>query len=363
MIAQPVHNSRIVVVEDDEALQRHVAVALRRSFTDLEVQGTKDPEEALHLLEDERSRLLITDAQTRKLDGIAVATSARKRRPGLPVIVMSNPPCNAQRLKNLGSAAWLEKPPKLERLVGLVERMLAVPMGFTGEITIDGLPDLVQLLSMAHSTGGLHIEHGDQRGCIWFEEGAIVDAVLDDEHGAQSFHKLVRWEGGVFALDRKDRARTHTIELPPMQLLLESMCLMDQDRAGVVTTGGSAPGEPANNNSNHRQDQQLKSPFNGHNQQRANSPSYIRLKGLESNGHTPKFSTTERASTPQQQAAESFQRGLDFAQSKQYGEALREWEAATRLDPDNRVYQVNLRRLREVQHRSQPPRGTDGHEE
>jgi CheY-like chemotaxis protein len=362
MIAQPVQSSRIVLVEDDEALERHVVVALRRSFTDLEVHGTKDPVEALHLLEDERCRLLITDAQTRKLDGIAVATTARKRRPGLPVIVMSNPPCNAQRMKSLGSAAWLEKPPKIERLVGLVERMLSVPSGFTGEITIDGLPDLVQLLSMAHSSGALHIEHGDQRGCIWFEEGAIVDAVLDDQHGAESFHKLVRWEGGVFALDRKDRAPRHTIELPPMQLLLESMCLMDQERAGVVTRPGAPPPKPANNNSKHRSEK-TKSESNGHNRVRVSSPSYIRLKGVQANGRSAQFATTESSTTPQQTAAESFQRGLDLAQSKQYAEALKEWEAALRLDPDNRVYQVNLRRLRDVQQRSQTPRGTDGHQE
>jgi CheY-like chemotaxis protein len=352
MIAQQVKHPRIVLVEDDEALQRHVAVALRRSFSDLDISGTKDAAEALHWAEDERCCLLITDAQTRQLDGIAIATNARKRRPTLPVIVMSNPPCNVDDVTSLVDVAWLEKPPRIDRLVVLVERMLSLPVGFTGKLTVDGLPDLVQLLHMMHATGALEVEHKSEHGRIWFERGAIVDSSLGELQGKASFHQILRWEGGRFSMDRQGRANQRTIQLPTMQLLLESMCQLDQDRAGGTVVRPQAAA--------------LKSSHANRTIHRSSSPSHIRLKTVDGEQRPeppPPAGYTVASFTPQQQAAERFQRGLELAQAKQYSEAMAEWEAACQLDPEQRVYQVNLKRLREVQLRSQPPRGTDGDQE
>jgi len=50
--------------------------------------------------------------------------------------------------------------------------------------------------------------------------------------------------------------------------------------------------------------------------------------------------------TPEQRAADAFERGLQLVKERKHLDALREWEQATTLDPANRLYQVNLRRLR-----------------
>jgi serine/threonine-protein kinase len=46
-------------------------------------------------------------------------------------------------------------------------------------------------------------------------------------------------------------------------------------------------------------------------------------------------------------ASRHFDRGLALVAAKNYDEALQEWEAACALEPGNRTYQVNLKRLRE----------------
>jgi hypothetical protein len=53
---------------------------------------------------------------------------------------------------------------------------------------------------------------------------------------------------------------------------------------------------------------------------------------------------------------------MELALHKQYDAALREWERAASLDPANRTYQVNLRRLHEVKRRSSPLGETHGDE-
>jgi CheY-like chemotaxis protein len=301
MFAQPIQSRRVVLVEDDEALQKHVGSALHRSFCDLDVRGAKDAPEALRLLEDERSCMLITDAQHHHLDGMALAASARKFRPSLPVIMMSSAPeLHAAPGLPLSAAAWLEKPPEVDRLVGLVEHMLAIPVGFSGALSIDGLAELVQLLSMANISGALHVEHGEERGTLWFDQGAIVDAALNDSRGSAGFHRMLKWQGGIFALDRQACSEQRTIHVPTMQLLLEGLQCLDEAATGL---------------------------------------------------------------TSQQHAAESFQRGMELAVHKQYGAAFREWEQATALDPSNRTYQVNLRRLEDVRRRNAAMGGAHGDEE
>jgi hypothetical protein len=45
-------------------------------------------------------------------------------------------------------------------------------------------------------------------------------------------------------------------------------------------------------------------------------------------------------------AARCFDRGLELVEGKQYAQALIEWERACALEPHNRTYQGNLKRLR-----------------
>jgi serine/threonine protein kinase len=61
------------------------------------------------------------------------------------------------------------------------------------------------------------------------------------------------------------------------------------------------------------------------------------------------------------EATRCFDRGLAFLHDKDYRLALPQWERACQLDPDNRVYQSNLRRLRAQMHEriAGPPRADE----
>ena len=408
MLAQSLQQRRIVLVEDDHAIERNVAPALLHSFSDVELCSTQDPAEALRLLDDDRTRLLIADVQASVLDVLALLSAARQRRPNLPMIAIGSEADEALRTqaRALGAAAWVDKPPKVERLIGLVERLMLVPAGFSGEFAVDALTELVQLLCAAATSGVLRIDHGEERGSISFERGAIVDAEIGGVHGVPAFQRMLKWTGGVFGLDRQARAKQRSIQVPTMQLLLEAVRLLDEEhaspekrirgsevrlravgsssppplppearvvrpksappiRAGVprppaptgiapVLRGGATsdrpevvrlsvpmpPPEPAGH------------PTNGHSNGNSGS-----------NGNGRDRALSERWATPEQRAAESFERGMQLAQDKRYDEALGEWETAAALVPDNRTYQFNLRRLRELAERRRDERGLNGDQE
>jgi len=82
---------------------------------------------------------------------------------------------------------------------------------------------------------------------------------------------------------------------------------------------------------------------------------------------TPPPPARERRRPQNEDAARCFDRGLLFVADRKYDLALEQWERARELDPDNRLYQANLRRLRaQVAGRDRPPntqRRLDEHKE
>lgn len=281
----------IVLVEDDEALQRQLAGALERALPDVEVQPTPDADEALRLVRDGRSRLLITEAQSAYVDGLTLAAVARRNRPTLPVIFLGGPHLNGARARiaALGSSHLVDKPPHLERFIGLVSRLVDPPPGFRGEVATTDLMELVQLVVMTTPSGALHLATPQGRGTVWLDRGAIVHAEGAGERGVHAFRRMLRWSGGDFKVDPKATAPERSITFTTTQLLLESARILDEEN-----------GRP-------REDHR----------------------------------SGERA-------VEHFERGLEAVQGKRYVDALPEWERAVALEPDNRMYHHNLARLRNL---------------
>jgi CheY-like chemotaxis protein len=289
----------VVLVEDDENLERELSAALERALPAVEVQRTPDADVALRLVRDERTRLLITEAHSPCVDGLTLAACARKARPTLPLIFLGGAELGEakSRIGALGAAHLIEKPPYLAGLIGLVTRVLEAPHGFRGELLSRDLLELVQLVALAAPTGALHLTAPEGRGTMWLDAGMIVHARVDAEQGAEAFRRMMRWASGEFTLDLEAVAPARTISLTTTQLLLDSARLLDEAAVNTQSACHRLPCE--------------------------SGPVLI-----------------------VRSAAEHFERGLDAVQHKRYAVALAEWERASALEPDNRIYQHNLRRLR-----------------
>jgi DNA-binding response OmpR family regulator len=295
---------RVVLVEDDEVLQRRLAGAITRYLPDVDVEGAPDAPSALRLLDGGSGRLLLTEVRTRTVDGLTLVTEVRRHYPDLPVIVLGATRAGdvwRDRMAGLNATALVEKPPQLDRLVALVGKMMEPQEGFAGEVVLEELPDLVQMLALSHSSGALSIQHGDLRGQIWFEKGNIVHAEAAGRVGIDAFQLMLEWQRGAFVMDRNVRTGERSIAMPAQQLLLECARRFDEEFT---------------------------------------PPPRMFLDAEV-------FRTRrDEWTTPEQRAAQAFERGLELVKERKHVDALREWEQATSLDPANRIYQVNLRRLR-----------------
>ena len=102
---------------------------------------------------------------------------------------------------------------------------------------------------------------------------------------------MLHWTGGGFSVDPSAVAPVKTITFTTTQLLLECTRILDEEASGPIAL-----------------------------------PRAIERK--------------------EERAAEHFDRGLEAVHDKHYQDALREWELAVASEPENRLYQHNLRRLR-----------------
>ncbi len=116
---------RVLLVEDELLIRLLAAEVLHDEG--FEVIEAADGTQAVRLIDGpDGFDLLLTDVQMPgPIDGIEVAIRARKRHPGIPVVVVSAQPINARRLDGLGPRkTFVSKPYELPALVATLWSML-----------------------------------------------------------------------------------------------------------------------------------------------------------------------------------------------------------------------------------------------
>ena len=224
---------RILLVDDEEALVWSLASRLAKARPDYLVETAHDGETALAKLHARNPDLLVADVRMPGMSGIELIVEARKSLPALPAIMITafKTP-EALHLARSAATSFLEKPFVFEHLLRLLDAALTGPVsGFSGAISVQTLPDVVQLYLLSHTVGALRIRHAGEEGEIWFREGAIVHAALSSgEEGEAALYDIMVWSGGDFSMRMGATPPRVSITANPTELLIESFRLLDERR-------------------------------------------------------------------------------------------------------------------------------------
>lgn len=223
---------RIVLVDDEEVLAWSLSTRLMRARPQWTVATAESGEAALSLLREAPVDLLVADVRMPGMSGIDLILTARNEIPRLPVVVMTafRTP-DVQRIVNAPFTGFLEKPFEFDRLLELVDEALRPePVGFSGAISVQTLPDVVQLYILSSATGMLGVLHGSDDGRIWFDRGAIVHATAGGLRGDDAFYEIMMWSGGEFRMRAGARTPERTISSDWQGLLMESCRRLDEKR-------------------------------------------------------------------------------------------------------------------------------------
>ena len=241
-----VDSRRIVLVDDEEALAWSLGSRLAKARSADRIETANDGESALVRIRQSHVDLLIADVRMPGMSGIDLVLTARGIYPELPVIVMTA--FKSADITRLGAGpftALLEKPFEFDRLRELVEEALAPQpqvVGFSGAISVQTLPDIVQLYVLSSSTGCLSVRHKTGEGKLHFSQGAILHAVTPKNRGEEAFYEIMMWSGGEFSMRASVPVPERSVHRNWQELLMESVRRIDEARRGSLAPRSTGTG-------------------------------------------------------------------------------------------------------------------------
>jgi len=232
----------LLIVDDEAELVSSLRRGIAHSLKHVSVDGRTDPEDALRLVREQRFDLLITDVRMPRLNGLELLLAARRQWPALPFIVMTGFPADfpRQSAEGHGLVSYIEKPFELPSIVSMIDGVLRkqVDGGFSGDVILESIPDLVQLFSLSNLTGALRIRNAGDTGVVWFDRGAVVHATTTQRQGAEAFYAILGWDSGDFDMERGAVSPTLSIHESPTALVIEGMRRLDEAQRASARSGG-----------------------------------------------------------------------------------------------------------------------------
>jgi response regulator RpfG family c-di-GMP phosphodiesterase len=207
------------------------------------VKTARSAEQALKVLGEGETDLVVGEIDLGGSDGLALVAEARKQPWGkdLPWVIYTrrNERAVAQKAFDLGVLDYVTKPASADLLVAKLKALLdqrasASPRkarGVSGSLREMGLPDMVQVLFHGRKTGKLEIRAPQGSGEIHFAEGNVVDARWRETRAEPAFYAMLKLTDGDFALDPSFRPGERVIHQSAEALLLEGMRRMDEGLA------------------------------------------------------------------------------------------------------------------------------------
>jgi two-component system OmpR family response regulator len=140
---------RILIVEDDPAVQRLLAAAMSGAGYAVDVAG--DGEDACHLGATESYDAIILDLGLPKLDGLSILERWRKEGVTAPVLILTARDSWTEKVKGLRSGAddYVVKPFQMEEVIARVEALIRRAKGVAsavvtiGPLTLDTAQNMV----------------------------------------------------------------------------------------------------------------------------------------------------------------------------------------------------------------------------
>ena len=230
------------MVDDDpdllEVYRDTIAGLPSRPDVDVATSGAR----ALAMLEKNEYRLLVSDLNMPKMDGLQLLSVVRRKWPELRTVVLTSIADEQfrSRVYALGVDLYWGKPNSDQEMAQFLECMESLlgrefEGGFRG-VQSKSLVDLVQLECISQGSTVLRITNGPFTGRIWVNTGEVIDSETEELRGEAAFQRILRWKAGNFEFLPAEPHRPRTIFKPYNALLLETAQAIDEINNSSDTT-------------------------------------------------------------------------------------------------------------------------------
>lgn len=237
---------RILMVDDETDYLTLLKLKLVNEGFD--VTTADNAEDALAAMKKDPPDLVVADVLMPGTDGIAMFRRMREANApwgDTPLIFLSGKDESQTKVDalHLGAEDFLVKPVDLKELAARIRNVIRRDVkwrkeasrtpqaaGVVGDLKNLGITDIVQTLHLGLKTACVRVTGKGGEGKIWFENGRIRHAELGSLSGEPAFYEMLRWQEGPFVIAHAQSTKLRTIEMDEMQLMMEGLRRLDEER-------------------------------------------------------------------------------------------------------------------------------------
>ena len=221
----------VLIVDDDKEFRPLICEGLAQYKDVFEVVAADDGRAALEMLRKIPVALVVTDLNMPRMDGLTLLVNILDHYPEIPVIIItgySTPQMERIALKG-GAVGYLEKPFLIEELGSRI--ISALGKSSEGG-TIHGVSSsmFLQLIQMEQKSCTIRMlnKATGEEGVLFFLEGDLVDARLEQLQGEAAARAIASWEEVSISIQNECLQKEKRIRSDLFTILLEGMRLRDE---------------------------------------------------------------------------------------------------------------------------------------
>jgi DNA-binding NarL/FixJ family response regulator len=332
--------SKVLIVDDEDNIVLALHRVLYQDNHRYDVLLARTAEIAQQILLDIPVDVLVTDVHLPEKSGMDLLCWAAVETPTTRVIVMTAFDVTGikDRAHAFGCLRLMRKPFDVHEMRATILKALDRRDSFTGNLSELSAIDVIQMLCIARKTTSLRLSEDKSSGVILIENGEIVHAIWDRLVGEDAFFAMMSVKNGLFYTSQLPPDIERTIKGDWQYLLIEGLRRLDEAAAGIL------PDDEPN------QSVRFSAVEHSTNQNTASTPPAQGASAAPPPPPPPPPpapNVPEPPSAPQRnnEVSRLIDQGFAALRSGQRDDARKYWEEALKLEPTNRMIELNLRKL------------------
>jgi CheY-like chemotaxis protein len=221
----------VLLVDDDTEMIHALKEGFKRYQESFEVLLAEDGLKAVESLKKNIISLVVTDLKMPNMDGFELLAHIMEHYPDIPVIIITG--YSTPEMENLarkgGAVGYIAKPFLIENLARQILTTLRKESeGGALHNVSSGM--FLQLIEMEQKTCTIRLEEktSGKKGILFFNEGQLLDARVNNLQGEAAAHEIFSWDAVNLSIQDGCALKEDKIKSDLQPLILEAMRRKDE---------------------------------------------------------------------------------------------------------------------------------------
>jgi len=221
----------VLLVDDDTEMIHALKEGFKRYQESFEILLAEDGLKAVESLKKNIISLVVTDLKMPNMDGFELLAHIMEHYPDIPVIIITG--YSTPEMENLarkgGAVGYIAKPFLIENLARQILTTLRKESeGGALHNVSSGM--FLQLIEMEQKTCTIRLEEktSGKKGILFFNEGQLLDARVNNLQGEAAAHEIFSWDAVNLSIQDGCALKQDKIKSELQPLILEAMRRKDE---------------------------------------------------------------------------------------------------------------------------------------